>query len=71
MRNPNRLDSLYDTFHKIHKEKFPDLRFGQLMSNFLGWCVSSGRCSDIFFPEDGKWKQWIVEYVEYLKGDKM
>lgn len=57
MRNPDRLDSLYDTFHKIHKEKFPDLRFGQLMSNFLGWCVSSGRCSDIFFPEDNKWEQ--------------
>lgn len=71
MRNPDRLDNLYDIFHKIHKEYFPDWRFGQLMSNFFGWCTSTGRCGDIFFPEDDQWEQWIVEYVEYLKGNKM
>lgn len=64
MREPKRLDELYDTFKKVHKEHLPDWRFGQFMSNFLGWCVGTGRCSDIFFPEDDKWIQWIKEYVE-------
>ena len=34
-RNPKRLDSFYNTLHYYHKNYFPDLRFGQLMENFL------------------------------------
>lgn len=64
MRDPNRLDDLYSTFHDVHKEYFPDIRFGQLMSNFFTWCYNEKECSDIFFPEDSKWKAWIVEYAE-------
>lgn len=63
MRNPDRLDKLYETLHNIHKNELPDWRFGQLMSNFLGWCISTKRCSDIFFPEDNEWEAWIKEYV--------
>ena len=63
MRDPNRLDSFYDEFKKIHKENFPDQRFGQLISNFFGWVISEGKCHDIFFPEDDKWIEWLEEYA--------
>lgn len=68
MRNPNRLDSFYETLKEVHKDSFPDWRFGQLMSNFLGWCVSSGKCGDIWFPEEDKWEEWIREYGEQTKN---
>ena len=67
MRNPNRLDSLYDTLKETHKTEFPDWRFGQLMSNFLGWCLGKGKCQDIFFPEDASWETWFKEYVSDMK----
>ena len=63
MRDPNRLDRLYETLLMVHKEAFPDIRFGQLISNWMGWCVSTKRCTDIFFPEDNKWELWIKEYA--------
>ena len=41
MRDPNRLDNFYAVLCKIHKESFPDLRFGQLMSNFFSWLAKT------------------------------
>ena len=35
MRDPNRLDNFYTELCQIHKEYYPELRFGQLMSNFF------------------------------------
>lgn len=64
MRNPDRIQPFCDEFAKIWKEKFPDLRFGQLISNFMGWAVSKNKCADIFFPEDNKWIEWLKEYAE-------
>lgn len=64
MRNPDRLDSFYELMHDIHKNSFPDFRFGQLISNFFSWCLSTGRCFDIFFPEENEWKKWIIEYAK-------
>ena len=66
MRDINRIDGLYEAFKNAHKQ-VADLRFGQLMSNFFGWCYQTGRCSDIFFPEDDKWEQWIKEYINDKK----
>lgn len=63
MRNLGRLDSLYETFKEVHKKSFAGWRFGQLLSNFLGWCVVNKKCYDIFFPENDKWEQWIKEYA--------
>lgn len=63
MRNPDRLDSLYETFKEVHKKSFSDLRMGQLFSNFYGWCLANKKCHDIFFPEDDKWELWIKEYA--------
>ena len=35
MRDPNRLDAFYDELKEIHKEYYPDWRFGQFMVNII------------------------------------
>lgn len=65
MRNPNRLDKFYDEMKEIHKTSFPDLRFGQLMSNFFGWLMSEKK-RDLFFPEE----EDMIEYFrEFANGE--
>lgn len=64
MRDPNRLYDIYNLLLKGHMEVCPDQRFGQFMSNFLGWCLTEKKCNDIFFPEDDKWVEWIKEYFK-------
>ena len=66
MRNPNRLDSFYDEMKTIHKSKWPDLRFGQLMSNFFGWLYSEHKM-DCFFPEEDAMLNY---FKEYSRGDE-
>ena len=66
MRDPNRLDNFYATLCKIHKESFPDLRFGQLMSNFFGWLMQEHGV-DLFFPEEDKMINYIIEYRDSFK----
>lgn len=61
MRNPARLDNFYDTIKKIHKEEFPDWRFGQLCSNFFGWLYSE-KGLDCFFPEEDDMLKYLKEY---------
>jgi len=61
MRDPKRLDSFYDELKRIHKEKVPDWRFGQLMSNFFGW-LHSVKKVDLFFPEENKMLEYLKEY---------
>ena len=58
MRDVKRLDSFYDKMKEIHKEKFPDLRFGQLMINFLRWY---GR--DPYYLEEDKFLERFEEFV--------
>ena len=62
MRNPDRLDSFYDELKKIHKKSFPDMRFGQLMMNFLGF-VNSTKKRDPFFPESEEMLELFKEYA--------
>lgn len=62
MRDPNRLDSFYDTMKIIHKTCFPDWRFGQLMMNFLGWVQTEKQ--DPFFPEDSVMIEYLKEYCQ-------
>ena len=64
MRNPDRLNDFYDQFRDIHKEYFPDWRFGQLISNFFGWLYSEKKI-DCFFPEEDKMLGYLKEYVTY------
>ena len=62
MRNPDRLDGFYDEIRRIHKEKFPDWRFGQLMSNFFGWLYDKKKI-DLFFPEEDEMMKYFKEYA--------
>lgn len=62
MRDPNRLDKFYDEMKKIHKKSFPDLRFGQLCSNFFGWLMSE-KGKDLFFPEEDEMIKYFREYA--------
>lgn len=70
MRDPNRLDDFYAILCKVHKESFPDLRFGQLMSNFFGWLVNIKQ-KDFFFPEEDKMINYIIEYRDSFKRKKI
>ena len=62
MRNPDRLDVFYGEMKRIHKEKFPDWRFGQFISNFFGW-IHSEKKKDFFFPEEGEMLALLREYA--------
>lgn len=66
MRDPNRLDYFYETLCKIHKESFGDLRFGQFMSNFFGWLMQE-KGVDLFFPEEDKMLNYLIEYRDTIK----
>ena len=70
MRDPNRLDVFYNEMASLHKEYFPDLRFGQLCANFFGWLMST-KGIDLFFPEENKMLEYFKEYCKsFKKGDK-
>jgi len=62
MRNPNRLNNLYDELKNIHKTYLPDLRFGQFMINFINWYYNKYK-NDIFYIEDNKILTYIKEYI--------
>ncbi len=62
MRDPKRLDRFYDEMKRIHQRSFPDWRFGQLMSNFLGWVVGEKK-RDIFFPEEDEMMRYFKEFA--------
>ena len=64
MRDPERLETFYDQLKKIHQEKFPELRFGQFMSNFLGWLAQKRA---IFFPEEDEMLAYLKQYARGLK----
>ena len=57
-----RLDKFYDELKEIHKKSFPDMRFGQLMMNFLGF-VNSTKKRDPFFPEEDEMLELFKEYA--------
>ena len=62
MRDPNRFDNFYKEVCEIHKEKFPDWRYGQLMSNFLDWIITSKK-RDPFFFEENEILRLFTEYA--------
>lgn len=57
MRDPARIPLIWTAFERAHAI-YPDWRFGQFLSNFLGWY---GR--DPFFPEDDDWLKIIDQYI--------
>ena len=65
MRDPKRLDAFYGELKRIHKEYFPDWRFGQLCSNFFGW-LTQEKGIDLFFPEEETMLEHIKEYAKKI-----
>lgn len=63
MRDPDRLDVFYSELCRIHKTHFPDWRFGQFCSNFLGW-VAYEKKVDIFFPEEERMLGYLREFAK-------
>lgn len=64
MRNPERLDNLYDTLKELHKEKTSDIRFGQLMYLFEKWAERNKGVADLFYVEDEEMLDWIKEFFK-------
>lgn len=58
MRDPNRLDAFYAELCKIHKEQFPDWRFGQFISNLI--------TRDPFYLEEEDFLKMIKENIENM-----
>ena len=65
MRDPKRLDKFFDEFKKIYKKKFPDWRFFQLMSNFMGW-VYQEKKKDPWFIEEPQCMELFKEFSEEM-----
>lgn len=65
IRNPERIDVFTSELNRIWKTYFPDWRFGQLMSNFLGF-VAGQKQTDIFFPEESE----MLTYLKEFCGEK-
>lgn len=63
MRDPNRLEDFYGQMKEIHIKYFPELRFGQLMSNFFGWLMVE-RKRDLFFPEEDEMMRHFEDYAK-------
>lgn len=61
IRNPERIDVFTSELNRIWKTYYLDWRFGQFMSNFLGF-VQSKKNRDILFPEESEMLTYLKEY---------
>lgn len=69
MRDPNRLSSVYEEIARLHAEYLPDWRIGQFWVNFARWMEIDKR-RDIFFPEEDKLLEYVVEFVNTMSPYK-
>lgn len=71
MRNPERLDKLYSHIKNLHQEYVPDLRFMQLILDFLNWHYQNYG-NDGFYIEDETFDFRFSNFISELtyKGDK-
>ena len=61
MRDPNRIDDFLKELGKIWKERVPNWRFGQLISN-----LQSSMKRDIFFMEEDEFLKVVKEYLNII-----
>jgi hypothetical protein len=66
MRDKERLNNFYDIMRILHKNTFPDWRFGQLISNFFGWIYQEKK-RDIFYIEEKEMLEYFEEYCASFK----
>lgn len=65
MRNPDRLDNFYSILRDYHKNFVPDLRFGQLIINFLDWHKATYH-NDCFYIEDKELAERFGYFINEL-----
>ena len=68
MRDKNRLYEFYRQVCDIHRDNFPDWRFGQLFYNFSVW-VSEKKGRDLFFTEENVTLAYLKEFAS-IYGSK-
>lgn len=59
MRNPDRIEPFLTELGQLWKEKYPDWRFGQLMTNFFR------EMGDPFYLEED---EWLVAFKSFCSG---
>lgn len=64
MRDPNRLQPFYSELARIHRENFPDWRFGQFINNFLRWLRFRKGIVDVFYLEESRTIELLKEYAQ-------
>lgn len=65
MRNISRITPFMMQINEIWIKEFPDLRFGQLMSNFSLWLNQKG--IDWFYLEESDFMKLFNEFAEGIK----
>jgi len=65
----NRIKPIINELEKIWLN-LPDQRFGQFISNIIGDIAHNNNISDIWFPEDNAWLEYLKTYNNTLeKGE--
>ena len=68
MRNPDRLEQIYDIVLTLHKKYFPDWRIMQLMNNFFMWHYNKYK-TDGYYLEDIEFIAKFKNFVREVTGD--
>lgn len=71
-RLPERLVPIYDIIGHYHMTTCPDLRIGQLFSNFEVW-LKKEVGTDIYYLEDYRFLEYLEKYLDsitYIKKNK-
>lgn len=63
MRDKNRISVFTKELERVWMQCYPDLRFGQLMMNFLNY-VALEHKRDPFFPEESEILKYLKEYAK-------
>lgn len=63
MRDKNRMPVFMRELERVWMQWYPDLRFGQLMMNFLNY-VALEHKRDPFFPEESEMLKYLKEYAK-------
>ena len=61
MRDPQRIDPFIQKLGDYWKNRIPDWRFGQFMSNFLGY-VAAETGKDIFYIEEKEMEELLDKF---------
>ena len=61
MRDPQRIDPFIQKLGDYWKNRIPDWRFGQFMSNFLGY-VMTETGKDIFYIEEKEMEELLDKF---------